>query len=46
MKRWFKRSLSLALVTVMVMGLTACGGKDETDQSQGEYHFRYCLFRK
>lgn len=31
MKRWFKRSLSLALVTVMVMGLTACGGKDETD---------------
>lgn len=31
MKKWFKRSLSLALAGVMVLGLCSCGGKDKTD---------------
>ncbi len=31
MKKWFKRFLSLALVSTMVLGLCSCGGKKETD---------------
>ena len=43
MKKFMKKTLAAVLMTVMVMGLVACGGKDEKESSHVEEEGKYSI---
>lgn len=43
MKKFMKKTLAAVLMTIMVMGLVACGGKDEKESSHVEEEGKYSI---